>query len=151
MADFKTTYMTSTGSQNFWKFNNRYHCMVTIVFSEIFLSFFNWRIITILCWFLPYINMDHPKVYLCPLLLESFSLLPLHSTPLGCHRALIWVPRVIQQIPTGYLFYIWECICFHTTLSIHPTLSFLNINSMKFLLKLQILQGFNILHLRLLH
>ena len=25
-----------------------------------------------------------------------------HPTPPGCHRALVWVPWVIQQIPTGY-------------------------------------------------
>ena len=31
-----------------------------------------------LCWFLPYINMDQPQVYICPLLLEPPSLLPLH-------------------------------------------------------------------------
>jgi len=37
----------------------------------------------------------------------------------------VWVPRVIQQIFTGYLFYMWECICFHATLSICLTLSFL--------------------------
>ena len=50
---------------------------------------------------------------------------PLPSpTPLGCHRALGWAPCVTQQMPTGYLFHICYCICFHSTLSIHPTLSF---------------------------
>ena len=37
----------------------------------------------------------------------------------------VWVPWVIWQISTGYLFYIWECICSHATLSILLTLSFL--------------------------
>ena len=42
---------------------------------------------TILCWFLPYINMDQPQVYICPFLLELPSHLPPRPTPLGCHRA----------------------------------------------------------------
>ena len=33
---------------------------------------------------------------------------PLPS-PLGCYRAGVWVPWVKQQIPVGYLFYIWQC------------------------------------------
>ena len=37
---------------------------------------------------------------MCPLLLEP----PSQSTPLGCYRALVWVPWVIQQISIGYLF-----------------------------------------------
>ena len=36
----------------------------------------------------------------------SWTSLPPHSTPLGCHRESGWAPWVIQQIPTGYLFYI---------------------------------------------
>ena len=35
------------------------------------------------------------------------SLLNLHLTPLGRHRAQGWAPCVIQQLPTSYLFYIW--------------------------------------------
>ena len=31
---------------------------------------------------------------------------------------------VMQDIPTGYLFYISLCICFHAALSVLPTLSF---------------------------
>ena len=30
-----------------------------------------------------------------------------HPTPPGCYRAPVWVPWVIQQIPIGYLFYMW--------------------------------------------
>ena len=41
-----------------------------------------------LCWFLPYNNVNQPQVYLCPLPLEPPSHLPPHPTPLGCHRAL---------------------------------------------------------------
>ena len=47
-----------------------------------------------------------------------------HPTPLGCYRAPVWVSRVTRQIPIGCLFYVWYA-CFHATLSMHPTLSFL--------------------------
>ena len=36
----------------------------------------------------------------------------------------LWVPCVIRQTPTGYLFYVWLCICFNAIFSSHPTLSF---------------------------
>ena len=52
----------------------------------------------------------------------SFLNLPLHPTHLGCYRASVWVPWVIQQILIGYM-YGNECL--HVTLSIYPTLSFL--------------------------
>ena len=39
--------------------------------------------------------------------LEPPSHLPPHPTPLGCYRALVWVLWDTQQIPLGYLFYIW--------------------------------------------
>ena len=29
-------------------------------------NLFNWRLITILWWFLPYIDMNQPRVYMCP-------------------------------------------------------------------------------------
>ena len=63
-------------------------------------------------------------IYMCPLPLEPPSHPPPHPTPLGCHGALDRAPCVIWQLPTGYLFYTWWCICFSATLSIHPTLSF---------------------------
>ena len=42
---------------------------------------------------------------------------------LGHHRAPGWAPCVIQQLPTGYLFYPWYCIRVSATLSILPSLS----------------------------
>ena len=60
----------------------------------------------ILHWFLPYISMYQSQVHVCSLPLEPPSHLPPLPTPLDCYRALIWVPWVIQRIPTGYLFYI---------------------------------------------
>ena len=43
---------------------------------------------TVLCWLLPYINMNQPWVYIYPLSLETSSHVPPHPIPLGCHRAL---------------------------------------------------------------
>ena len=37
------------------------------LFIFYFVFIFNWRIMKIWCWFLPYINMDQPQVYICPL------------------------------------------------------------------------------------
>ena len=50
-----------------------------------FKLFFYWRLITILCWFLPHINMNRSQVYICPIPLEPPSHLPSHPTPQGCH------------------------------------------------------------------
>ena len=60
---------------------------------------------TILCWFLPYINMNQPKVYICPLPLEPPSHFQPLPSALGCYRGLVWAPWVIQQIPIGIPFY----------------------------------------------
>ena len=45
-------------------------------------------------------------IYVCPFSLEPPSHLPPYATPLGCHRSLVWVPWVIQQIPTGCFTYV---------------------------------------------
>ena len=42
---------------------------------------------TMLCWFLPYSNMNQPQVYTHALPLEPLSHLPLIPLPRGCHRA----------------------------------------------------------------
>ena len=56
--------------------------------------------------FLSNLNMNQP--YICPLPLETPSHLSPHPTPLGWHRAPVWVSWAIQQMPIGYLFYIWS-------------------------------------------
>ena len=71
-----------------------------------------------LCWFLPYINMNQPYVYICPLLLEPPSHLLPHPTPLG------WAPCILQQISTGHLFYIWLMYTFPCYSFSCSTLSF---------------------------
>ena len=55
-------------------------------FFNLFLLEDNYFII--LCWFLPYINMNQPLIYVCPLPVEPLSHFWLHPTPLGCHKAL---------------------------------------------------------------
>ena len=57
-----------------------------------------------------------------PLPLKPPSHLPPHSTPLGHHRAPGWAPCIIRQLPTGCLFYIRYCICFHAALNSCRTL-----------------------------
>ena len=43
--------------------------------------------------------------------------------PLRFRFEIIFLDSKISEIPTGYLFYM-RFICFHVTLSIHPTLSY---------------------------
>ena len=76
--------------------------------------------------------MNQSQVFICPLPFEPPSHPPPHPVPLGCHRALGWAPCVTQQIPTGYLAYIWWGICFHATFSIHHTLSIPTVSSSLF-------------------
>ena len=63
--------------------------------------------------------------YTCAPSLLNIPPPPTLSHPSGGHRTLVWVPWITQHIPIGCLFYIGYCVCFHATLSIHSTLSFL--------------------------
>ena len=40
-----------------------------------------------------------------------------HFTHLGCEWALVWVPWIIEQIPIGCLFYIWQCMFYNVNLN----------------------------------
>ena len=53
--------------------------------------------ITMLCWFLPYINMDQPQVYIGPLPLEPPSHLPPHPAPLDITEPQFKFPRDCSQ------------------------------------------------------
>ena len=65
-------------------------------------TYFNWRMITILWWFLPYINMNLPRVYISP---PSWTHLPplyppypsglSQSTDFGCPTSCIKLALVI--------------------------------------------------------
>ena len=65
---------------------------------------------TILCWFLPKINMDQPQVYICPFPLEPLSHLP----PLQVVTE-PWVefPESYSKFPLAI--YFAQCMCFHVT------------------------------------
>ena len=71
------------------------------IFKILFI--FNWRITALqFC-----VGFCHTSVWISHRYTYVPFLLNLLPTPLGYHRAPAWVPWVIQQIPTGYLFYIW--------------------------------------------
>ena len=78
------------------------------------------------CGFLSYINKNQPWVHPCPLPPEHLPHLPPHPTLLDCHRAPVWVPWVIEQIPTSYLFYLcyckFPCYFLHTSHPLPPPL-----------------------------
>ena len=74
------------------------------------LIIFNWKIIASqycvgFCHTSTWIS--HRYIYIYPLSSEPPSHLPPLPTPLGCYRALVWVPWVVDKIPIGHLFYIW--------------------------------------------
>ena len=63
---------------------------------------FNWRVITVLWWFLPYINMIGHRCILNPaptfLPIPSLWVVPEHWP---------WVPSFMHQTCTGRIFHIW--------------------------------------------
>ena len=69
------------------------------------------------------IHQHESAIYMSPL---SWPFFPpsTHSTPLRYHRALIWAPWVMQQIPTSYPFHTWWCmfLCYSLNLSYPPLL-----------------------------
>ena len=71
-----------------------------------------------LCWFLPYINMNWPQAYTCPFPSEPPS--HPHPTPLSGLRVLVWAPCIIPQIPTGCEFYM--CSSLHWSHILLPPL-----------------------------
>ena len=110
--------------QRILNFSKSWHPFCLWIFFLIlaFLKFvFYWRIIAIqnfvaFCQTSTWIR--HRYTYI-PSLLN----LPPNPTPLGWYRAPVWVSWAIQQIPVGYLFYMWQCnfpcYSFHTS---HPLL-----------------------------
>ena len=71
---------------------------------------FNWRIIAILQWFLPYINMNQPWVYAWPLPPEPFSHLPPHPIPLGRHKA--WALLSLHHTSNSHWVYILHMVMY---------------------------------------
>ena len=82
---------------------------------------------TVFCGFLSYINKSQPLVHPCSLPPEPPSHLPPHPTlQPASHRATVWVPWVIHQIPIGCLFYTWyykfPCYSLHISPFLPPLL-----------------------------
>ena len=77
-------------------------------------SFLNWRIITVLWWFLSYIDMKQPQVYMCsPSHPSGLSQCTSFECPVSC----IKLGLVIYFTYGNYT-------CFNAILSNHPTLAF---------------------------
>ena len=55
------------------------------------------------------IRISHRYTHVPPFPPKPPAHLPPYPTLLDCHRAPVWVFWVIQQIPIGYIFYIWYC------------------------------------------
>ena len=79
---------------------------------------------TILWWFLPYIDMNQPRVFMCPPVLNpppiTLPILSLTVIPVHQPRA----PCLMHWTRTGDLFHIWYNTWFNAILSNHPTLAF---------------------------
>ena len=90
--------------------------------SLFFFLIFNWRIINLQNFvvFFHITKINHRYTHV-----PSFPS-PSPSNPSACHRAPVWIPWVIQQIPIGYLFYIWHHkfprYSLHTTHPLPPPL-----------------------------
>ena len=89
--------------------------------------FFNWRIIAlqnfaVFC----QIPTWSSHRYIRPLPFEPPTHHPPWPTPVCCYRAPVWVSWAGQQIPTGSLFYTWECklLCYWKEILISLPLSF---------------------------
>ena len=69
--------------------------------------YFTWRLITILWWFLPYVNMNQPQVYVS----THPQAHPSTSLPIPSLRAVpvhqLWVSCFMRWTWTGLLFHIW--------------------------------------------
>ena len=89
-------------------------------FLKINLFIFNWRELLYTIVLVSAMHQHESAVSIC-MSPSSWASLPPHPTLTDCHTA----PGLssLWQIPTGYLFYIWWCVCFKVTLSIHPFLS----------------------------
>ena len=90
------------------------------VFSLIFkikFIYFNRRIITLLWWLLPYINMNQPQGHMCPPILNP----PPHPIPLDCPEHRLWVLHALNLHQSSILHMLMYL--FQTILSNHPTLA----------------------------
>ena len=79
------------------------------------------------CQSLLYNKVNQLYIYTYPHISSLLRLPPSHPpypTPLGGHKAPSLSPCAMRLLATSYLFYIWQCIYVHTTLSLCPSLPF---------------------------
>ena len=79
------------------------------------------------CQFLLYSKVNQLYIYICPRISSLLHLSPSHPpypTPLSGHKAPSSSPCAMWLLPTSYLFYIWQCIYVHATVSLCPSLPF---------------------------
>ena len=105
---------------------SKFHIYALVYCIGVFLSgllhsvfIFNWRIITILYCFLPYISMNPPWVYTSSPSWTSLSIPSLWVIPL--HQP--WASCIMHWTWTGDSFHIWYYTCFSAILPNHPTLT----------------------------
>ena len=90
-------------------------------------SLLEYNCFTMVYQFLLYNKVNQLYIYIYPHISSLLHLPPSDPpcpTPLGGHRALRLSPCAIWLLPTSYLFYIWQCIYVHATLSLCPSLPF---------------------------
>ena len=118
-----SSHLSSTFLYHFLTPSHVCVCMCTHVGDAAFLFFkFSFLIegyyLTQLCLFLPHINMNQPQVYICPL--------P-PSLPPTFLLQVVTEPQF--EFPESYskftlaVYFTYGNVCFHVTLTIHPTLS----------------------------
>ena len=68
----------------------RVFCRLFFFIKNLFYFVFNWRIITILCWFRPYISMNQPQEYVCLTLAIPGTVALQASLSVGFSRQEYW-------------------------------------------------------------
>ena len=95
-----------------------------LIYVRFFNLFFYWKIIALqnfAAFCQTSTRISHRYTYVSSLLHLPPISLP-HAPPLGWYRAPVWVSWDIQQIPLA-IYFTYDNVSFHVTLSIHPTLS----------------------------
>ena len=103
----KNMYLNKMGVHGLW--HALLEEMQTRYFLNAFLKFiFNWRIITVLGWLLPYISMNQSWAHICPLLWKHPHPRP-HPVPPSVTEHHVERPCVTQRLPTSYQFTVVTC------------------------------------------
>ena len=99
-----------------------WNCLIYLFFLT---SLLEYNCFTMICQFLLYNKVNQLYAYVYPHIPSLLSLPPTlpYPTPLGGHKAPSRSPCAMRLLPTSYLFYVWQCIYVHVTLSLCPSLS----------------------------